>query len=55
MKVKSTEENFKIFKMDKYIQQFLPINENYSIKELHTDLEIAIGAAAKKLYKNINI
>ena len=56
MKNKSTEDYYKIFKkLDRNINQYLPINENYTIQELHTDFELAIGAAAKKIYKNITL
>ena len=56
MKNKSTDDYYKIFKkLDININQYLPINEKYLINELHTDFELAIGADAKKLYKNITL
>ena len=54
MKGKSTEHYLKVFKeIHNNANQYLPISENYKITGLHSDFENAIGAAAKKIYKDL--
>ena len=56
MKNKTTDDYYKILKkLDINVNQYLPINDNYEINQLLTDLELTIGAAAKKIYKNITL
>ena len=56
MRGKSTEDYLIIFKkLDEHISIYSDINENYRIKELHTDFESAIGTAAKIIYPEIQI
>ena len=53
IKNKSIDNYYKIFKkLDSNLNQYLPINDKYEINELHSDFELAIGSAAKKIYKN---
>ena len=56
MNGKTEEDYFLVFKkLHEHISSFLDINENYKLKELHTDFEIAVGSAAKRIYPQMNI
>ena len=56
MNGKTGEDYFLVFKkLHEHISSFLDINENYMLKELHTDFEITVGSAAKRIYPQINI
>ena len=56
MNKKQEKDYFKIFKiLDENIKKYLDIGEIYCVEEIHTDLELAIGQACKKLYPNLKI
>ena len=56
MKGKAKEDYELVFrKLNDNLTQNLNIDEDYEIKELHTDFEIQIGEAFKMLYLNIKI
>ena len=41
MKGKSTDNYIKVFKVThNHVNQYLPLSENYKIKEIHSDSEI---------------
>jgi len=56
MNGKSEDDYFLVFKkLPEHISSFLGINENYRIKELHSDFDIAVGLSAKRIYPQMNI
>ena len=56
MNGKTEEDYFLVFKkLHEHVSYFLDINEKYMLKELHTDFEISLGAAAKRIYPQMNI
>ena len=56
MRGKITEDYSIIFKkLHEHISMYSDINEKYVINELHTDFELAIGAAEKIIYPEIRI
>lgn len=46
--------NYYFVNTSKYITKF-DFNDEYSIKELHTDFEIQIGKACRMVYPNVQI
>ena len=56
MNKKQENDYFKIFNiLDENIKKYLDIGEIYYVEEIHTDFELAIGQACKKLYPNLKI
>ena len=46
----------KIFKViDENIKLYLNIGETYTVQEVHTDFEIAIGKGCKNVYPDVKI
>ena len=52
-----TTDNYECFfrNIDINIRNYLSINSTYSVKEIHSDFELAIGNGCKKIYPNVNI
>ena len=52
-----TKDNYELLfrKIHQNISQHLDINEEYSIKELHTDFEIQISKACRMVYLKVEI
>ena len=52
-----TKDNYELLfrKIHQNISQHLDINEEYSIKELHTDFEIQISKACRMVYPEVKI
>ena len=54
-----TKDNYECFfqNIDINIRKYLSINSTYSVKEIHTDFELAIGNGCKKigLFKNCHL
>ena len=56
MKSKTKDNHELLFrKIHQNISQHIDINEEYSIKKLHTDFEIQIGEACRMVYPEVEI
>ena len=56
MNKKQESDYIKIFNiLDEKIKKYLDIGETYFVEEIHTDFELSIGQACKKLYPNLKI
>ena len=52
-----TTENYECFfrNIDINIRKYLDINSTYTVNEIHSDFELAIGNGCKKIYPNVKI